>query len=246
MMKLPKGNLEWMTENEINNFNIDTIDLEGPKGYILEVDLDYPKKLHLKHNELPLAPDLVQVSYNDLSPYSKKALLECDGRKNYKDIKLISSFYPRKYYVTHLKNLKLYLDLGLKLKKIHRILKFDQEAFIKPFIEMCTLARQNSKTKFESDQFKKLANSVYGKTLQSVRNYSVVKLSTTRSLLLKRISDPTFKNFVIISDNLVQTNHETSEILHDRPIFIGFTILELVSKIFYIPSTHIFQFHHKS
>jgi hypothetical protein len=52
--------------------------------------------------------------------------------------------------------LKLYVDLGLKIEKISRILKFKQSNFIAPFIEKCTLSRQNSKTKFEMDQFKKL------------------------------------------------------------------------------------------
>lgn len=158
MSKLPVGGLRWLSRKEMSRFNIETVDLNGDTGYILECDLLYPENLHKSHSNLPLAPELLEVGYKDLSPYSKKALLATEGHKNYKDVKLISSLLNKDKYILHGKNLKLYLQLGMKLKKIHRIVEFKQEAFIAKFIEMCTLARQKSKSKFEGDQFKKLAN----------------------------------------------------------------------------------------
>jgi hypothetical protein len=110
------------------------------------------------HNNLPLAPEILEVRNKNLSPYAKKALLLTDNKKRYKDVKLISSFHTRKNYVVHAKNLKLYKDLGLKITKISRILKFKQSNFIAPFIEKCTESRQNASTKFEMDQFKKLVS----------------------------------------------------------------------------------------
>ena len=156
MQKLPLSDFEWMSKNEIENFDLGKVDLEGNEGYIIECDLNYPKKLHNKHSNLPLAPEIIEVCEENLSPYAKKALFLTDNKKKYKDVKLISSFHDRKNYVVHAKNLKLYVDLGLKIDKISRILKFKQSNFIAPFIEKCTLSRQNSKTKFEMDQFKKL------------------------------------------------------------------------------------------
>ena len=72
------------------------------------------------------------------------------------------------------------------------------------------------------------ANSVFGKTMQNVRDYSTVKLHTSAKSALKAISNPTFKNYTILGDDLVQTNHFTQTIVHDKPIAIGFSILELV------------------
>ena len=121
----------------------------------------------------------------------------------------------------------------MQLKKIHRILCFKQENFIAPFIEKCTFHRQASKTKFEQDHFKKVANSTYGKTIQNVRNYLNVKLHVKPKSLLKAIANPTFKNFSILDEDLVQTNHFTPTILHDKPVFIGFSILELSKHFMY-------------
>lgn len=156
MCKLPIDEFAWLKEDELCHFDINKIDLDGDYGFLIECDLKYPKKLHKKHANLPLAPEVMEIDYKSLSPYSKKALIESGDHINYKDTKLMSTFYDRENYVLHGKNLKLYLDLGLKLKKIHRILKFRQEAFIAPYIAKCTEARKKSTTRFEMDQFKKL------------------------------------------------------------------------------------------
>ena len=156
MQKLPSGKFRWMDKNEIEMFDINSINLEGKFGYMLECDLTYPKKLHDLHQNLPLAPEVLEVNFESLSPYAKKALLESDGQKKYKDVKLMATFQKRENYIVHFKNLKLYLDLGMKLKKIHRILKFRQKEIIAPYIEKCTAARQKATNKFQMDQYKKL------------------------------------------------------------------------------------------
>jgi hypothetical protein len=159
MQKLPLSDFEWMSKEETEKFDIDNVDLEGSTGYIIECDLKYPKKLHDFHNNLPLAPEIIEVCGENLSPYAKRALLLTDNKKKYRDVKLISSFHDRKNYVVHMKNLKLYKDLGLEITKISRILKFKQSNFIAPFIQKCTQSRQRAGTKFEMDQFKKLVSS---------------------------------------------------------------------------------------
>lgn len=233
MSKLPIGGLKWLSNSQIKKFDIHRINLESNVGYIIECDLSYPANLHGKHHNLPLAPEVLEISFDNLSNYAKMALKESDGQKNYKDVKLLTTFLPKQFYILHAKNLKLYLDLGMKLDKIHRIMMFQQEAFIAPFIEKCTIARQNSRTKFAMDQYKKLANCVYGKTLQDVRNYSNVRLHTKASSCLKAVSCPTYKHHAIIDEHLVQTTHFTKVIKHDKPIFIGFTILELSKHFMY-------------
>ena len=180
-----------------------------------------------KHSNFPLAPETLKINYSHLSPYSKKAIADLDKKSTYSDKKLIGTFFPRKNYIIHFKNLKLYMNLGLKLTKIHRCIMFQQTSFIKPFIEKCTYFRQQAKTKFEQDQFKKVANCVYGKTIQNQRNYVSVKLHTNVKSYKRAVSHPSFKHFTIIGENLVQTTHTPTEIIHDKPIYAGFTILEL-------------------
>lgn len=157
MQKLPKSDFRWLSEKEVNAFDIDTVDLEGNLGYIVECDLKYPQEIQNNfHNCLTLAPECLEITEEHLSPYAKKALVDSGCKEKYSDSKLVATFFDRKNYVLHFKNLKLYKDLGMKLLKTHRILEFQQEAFIAPYIEMCTLARKNSTNKFDISQFKKL------------------------------------------------------------------------------------------
>lgn len=157
-MKLPKGDFKWVDTTKIVDIEkfISDIDVDGSKGYLLCVDLLYPEKLHKKHAEFPLAPHCLQICYDDLSPYAKKCL---EGETTYKSEKLVASFLPKKKYVLHIKNLKLYLQLGMKLKKVHKILEFTQEAFLKPYIDLCTEKRQKACNKFEKNLFKLMCNS---------------------------------------------------------------------------------------
>lgn len=233
MSYLPYDSFHWLDLCEFKEIDWQKIDTEKYYGFLLEVDLSYPANLHQTHDNFPLAPENIEINYENLSPYSKKALLRTAGTKKYCDFKLSATFHDRKNYVLHFKTLKLYLSLGMKLLKIHRVLRFRQKRFIAPFIEKCTKARQNSSTKFEQDQFKKVANSTYGKTIQNVRSYSIVKLHTTLKSLQRAISHHTFKNFVIIDKNLVQTNHLKPVIVHDKPIAVGMTILELSKFVMY-------------
>lgn len=181
MEKLPLNNLKWLTSDEIENFDVSKIDCEGNVGYILEVDLDYPSSLHNKHSNFPLAPENTEINFENLSPYSKKALLECNGVKKYKDTKLCTTFNSRKKYIVHIKNLQLYLKLGMKLTKIWRAISFNQKSFIAPFISKCTFERQKASTKFEQDQFKKV-----------VINFLVLSIFFN-------------KKFIITLDRLMQT-----------------------------------------
>lgn len=233
MSNLPYQKFSWLKKSEIAKIDWKNIETESNVGYILEVDLIYPENLHETHSNFPLAPENIQVDFENLSPFSKRSLFRTTKTKKYSDCKLSSTFHDRKNYVLHFKNLKLYLSLGMKLLNVHRVLKFQQKQFIAPFIKMCTQERQKAKTKFEQDQFKKVANSTYGKTIQNVRNYSTVKLHTTKKSLLNAISHHTFKHFVIIDTNLVQTNHITPVICHDKPISVGMTVLELSKHIMF-------------
>jgi len=153
--KLPLKDFRWLSSTDIYSFDVHQ-NLDGEKGYFLECDLHYPSELHEWHSNFPLAPEILEITFDNLSPYAKMAIERSEGKRQYKDTKLMSTFHDRKNYVLHGKNLQLYLSLGLKLIKIHRILEFTQDFILRPYIEKTTLARQLSTSDFEMGLFKKL------------------------------------------------------------------------------------------
>ena len=119
-------------------------------GYFLEVDLEYSDKLH---NGYPLAPEKLAVSNNVLSKYCKKIPDKYEIKVG--DVKkLIPNLGNKNNYVVHYRNLQLYLSLGMKLTKIHRVLKFKQSDWMKKYIDFNTEKRMNAANNFEKDFFK--------------------------------------------------------------------------------------------
>ena len=115
---LPTGNFRWMTDKEISKIDLGKYKTDGKKGLILEVDLEYPQELHSLHNGYPVAPEKVKVSKNMLSGYYKK-IAEKYKISIGQVSKLIPTLKDKKEYALHYRNLQLYLDLGLKIKKVH-------------------------------------------------------------------------------------------------------------------------------
>ena len=129
---LPYCGFEWL-EN-IDNFDIISINDKSSIGYFLEVDLECPEELHELHNDFPLAPGKLTVSNDMLSKYCKKIGDEYEIKVG--DVKkLIPNLGNKTNYVLHYRNLQLYLSLGMKLTKIHRLLKFKQYGWMKKYIK---------------------------------------------------------------------------------------------------------------
>ena len=137
---------------------IKNYDENSDKGYILKVDVEYPKKLFNLHKDLPFLPKREKIN-------------KCK--------KLICSIEDKEKYVVHIRALKQALNHGLKLKKVHRVIQFNQKAWLKPYIDMNTKLRKEAKNEFEEDFFKLMNNSVFGKTVENVTNYKDMKLVTT-------------------------------------------------------------------
>ena len=154
-----------MTDKEINKIDLGKYKADGKKGLILEVDLEYPRELHELHNYYSVALEKTKVSNNMLLGYCKKIA------KNYNIStglvkKLIPTLKDKKEYVLHYRNIQLYLDLGLKIKKVHRVLEFNQSPWLKQYIDFNTEKRKHAKNSSEKDFFKLTNNSVFGKTMQ--------------------------------------------------------------------------------
>jgi hypothetical protein len=140
---MPTDDFEWMLAELVAKRDWSKMpDDSEEKGYILEVDLDYPPELHEAHNTMPLAPEHLTITEDNLSPYSRRCLemLRGAGAKHRSD-KLATTFLPKRNYVIHASNLALYLQLGMKLVRVHRVIQFRQSTFLKTYIEFCTRKR---------------------------------------------------------------------------------------------------------
>ena len=135
------------------------------------MELEYPRDLYELHNDYPLAPEKVTLTEEMLSPYSKSF----PGQHVLTE-KLIPNLNDKTKYVTHYVNLKLYIRLGMKLKRVHHVLQFDQSHCMKPYIDFNTDKRRQATTDFERDFYKLLNNSVFGKTMENLRNRVNVNL----------------------------------------------------------------------
>ena len=124
---LPYGGLKWL--KNVDKFDVNSISEKSPTEYILEVDLEYPDELHLLHNDYPLAPEKLATPYGMLSNYCKKVADEYGIKVG--DVKeLIPNLGNEANYVPQYRNFQLYLSLGVKLTKIHKVLKFKQSKSI--------------------------------------------------------------------------------------------------------------------
>ena len=180
---------KWL--KNFDQFDVISINEKNPIGYLLEVDLEYPDKLHELHNDYPLAPEKHAVSSDMLSKYCKKIADKYEIKVGYVK-KLIPNLGTKTNYVVHYNNLQLYLPLGMKLTKIHRVLEFKQSDWMKKYIDFNTEKRMNAANDFERYCFKLMINSVYGKPMKNLRKRVNVRLVNNEKDFSKYTSKPTY------------------------------------------------------
>ena len=144
--------------------------------------------------------------------------------------KLVCNLYNKKKYVAHINSLKQALNHGLKLRKIHRIIEFNQEAWLKPYIDMNTELRKLARNDFEKDLFKLMNNSVFGKTMENIRKHREIKLVTTDKKRSKLVSEPNYHTINLISEDLSIIEMKKTKVKMNKPNYLGLSILQ-ISKI---------------
>ena len=207
--KLPTNGFKWLDSNKINEEFIKNYNENNIKGYILEVDVKYPKRLHELHSDLPFLSEGMEV-------------IKCK--------KFVCNLFNKKKYVAHINTLKQALNHGLKLKKIHRVIEFNQKEWLKPYIDMNTELRKAAKNDFENNLFKLMNNSVFGKTMENIRKYRDIKLVTTDKKRSKLVSEPNYHTINLISEDLSIIEMKKTKVKMKKPIYLGLSILE-ISKI---------------
>ena len=236
---LPQKDFKWNKQNWVNSFtkfedktnyyeNVDKI-LNIPDdnkiGYTFDVNLHYPKELHNLHNNYPLAPENKEIKKEWLNEWQKEDYNESNIKK------LITNFHDKINYVVNYRILKLYLELGLKITKVNRVLQYEQDNFMESYIMKNTNERKNAKNDFEKDFYKLMNNSVYGKTMENVRNrISFVLVSSEKKALNMRNN---YKKITTFNDNLVGVHLCKKQITLNKPIFIGQTVLDQSKFLMY-------------
>ena len=176
------------------------------------MDVKYSKRLHELHSDLPFLSERMEVN-------------KCK--------KLACNLFNKKKYVVHIKALKQALNHGLKLKKIHRVIKFNQKEWLKPYINMNTELTKAAKNDFEKDLFKLMNNSVFGKTMENIRKHRDIKLVTTDKKRSKLVSEPNYHTINLISEDLSIIEMKKTKVKMNKPIYLGLSILEISKTLMY-------------
>ena len=235
MQKLPVSGFEWVDDMPIDD--VLAGDWSGDTGLFVEVDLEYPQELHDAHNDLPLAPEKVNLGFSDASPTAQAMFTGVTTAA--KNEKLCGHFRVREKYVVHARVLQLYARMGMRITKLHRAIKCKQDDFLKPWIEMNSNKRAKAKTDFEKDLFKLSNNAVFGKTMQNQRAQRDVKIALSDQQMMKFAAKSSFDSRFQLEDdstNVVCT-FKKEEVVLDKPIFMGAAILDFSKEL-------MFKFHY--
>ena len=193
--------------------------------------------MHDLHNDYPLSPEKIEISQNMLSKYCCNIANEY-GIKIGEVNKLVPNLGNKSKYVLHYRNLQLYLSLGMKLTKFHRILNFKQSDWLKKYIDLNTGKRKYAANSFEKYFFKLMNNATFGKTMQNLRKRMNVKLVNNAKDYVRCIGKPSFFSQKIFSKIFVAIHEIKPVLILNKPIYVGFSILELSKYLMY-------EFHYK-
>ena len=208
--KLPVRGFKCLDDiSKIDEDFVKDYDKNNHKGYILDVDIDYPSKLQNLHSDLPFLPERMVINN------TKKLVCNLNDKKN---------------NIVHINVLTQALDHGVKLKKVHRVIEFEQEACLKEYIDVTTELRKKSNNDFEKDFFKLMNNAVFGKTMENVRTHRDIKLVKSDKKRNKLVSEPNFHTMKLIDNNLAIIEMKKVKVKMNKPIYIGLSILD-ISKI---------------
>ena len=199
---------------------------DGKQGAFLCVDLEYPDEIHEAHNDFPLCPERMEVPKEWLSGYQLGLL----GDKKYAPCeKLVPNLRNKSQYWVHYRNLKFALRQGLRLTRVHKVLEFEQEAWMEPYIAFNTRMRAAVDTEFEKDLYKLKNNAVFGKTMENLRARRDIQALRVQSRAFTRwVADPSYQaRRTIVPNQLVIAERSKKKIVLNKPVYVGVAVLEL-------------------
>ena len=238
--KLPLDGYEWADVSIFTDDFVKNYDVNGDKGYLLEVGVEYPIEMRSAHKDLPFLPERKVKSTKSHSSCEFDEITRAH-RKVYKtfninpepDNKLIASVRDKNKYVLYTSTLKQALCHGLRLSKVYRVIEFNQSDWLKPYIDMNTNFRSVAKNDFEKNFFKLMNNSVFGKMIENVRKRHGIKLIVSEERRKKLVSERNYASCTTFSDHLMAIEMRLTRIYMDKPILIGQAILDKSKELMY-------------
>ena len=194
-------------------------------GYFIEVDMTYPNNIKDKTKNFPFAPMNKKIIPDNFNEYMKE--IKPDTYIQTK--KLICDWSDKKNFLIHYRMLKFYIRHGMIVDKIHNIISFRQSRWLEKYISFNTQKRNKAKNDFEKDFYKLLNNAFYGKTMENVRNRLKIKFIKKDDYreIIKQQSKLTFNGIHKSYQNCDSYTFKQNEVLMDKPIYLGFAVLEL-------------------
>ena len=217
-----------------NNVNLEDI-LNTPDdsniGYFIEVDLTYPNNLKEKTKNFPFCSENKKINPHDFNDYMK----EIKPDTYIQSSKFICDWSDKKNYLIQYRMLKFYIRHGMIIDKVHNIISFKQSKWLEKYISFNTQKRNKAKNDFEKDFYKLLNNAFYGKTMENVRNRLKKKFikKDDHKEIIKQQSKLTFNGIHKSYENCDSYTFKQNEVLMDKPIYLGFTVLELSKLLMY-------------
>ena len=174
------------------------------------------------------------MSYERLNENQLKVLRRYRITKGALNVsKLVPHLMPRQKYCVHYLNLKFYIDHGMKLQKIYRVIKFHQSRWMAPYVKKNQDLRATAKNDFEKDKAKLYNNSVYGKTVENQKKHTDIRLVNTELQCRKLCNKPHMMRYKLFSENLAAIELRKTKALINKPFYVGFTVLELSKLLMY-------------
>ena len=216
--------------NEIKEDILSTPD-DNEYGYFIECDLEYPVEIKEKTENIPLCPYQTKADPNLFSDYMNSV-----KQTNYKPTpKLMCDVTNKQKYMMHYRAFKFYISMGMKVTKIHCVYRFKQDNWLEKYIDHNTRKRTVAKTNFEKDLYKLMNNAFLGKTMENVRDRTNLDFIDHSKIdqIIKRQSKLSFKGIVDHYQKISVYKYDKEKTLFDKPICLGFTVLELSKLIMY-------------
>ena len=204
---------------------------DSDTGYFIELDLTYPNNIKEKTKNFPFAPVNKKINPDNFNDYMK----EIKPDTYIKSSKLICDCSDKKNYLIHHRMLKFYIRHGMMVDKVHNIISFKQSKWLEKYISFNTQKRNKANNDFEKDFYKLLNNAFYGKTMENVRNRLKIKFFNKDDYreIIKQQSKLTFNGIHKSYENCYSYTVRQNEVLMVKPIYLGFTVLELSKLLMY-------------
>ena len=206
---LPTGGFKWV---DVKPEEVKELSNKEDGGYLMEVDVLYPRELDDDHNELPFMCGRMKIDGVD---------------------KLVADLYYQQRYVIHIRALQQALNHGLVSEKIHRTIEFKQSPWMKEYITFNTKLRTTAKNDFEKDFYKLMNNAAFRKMMENICKYRSIKFVNNDKDYLRCVMKPNFKSGVLYGPNLMGCEMGKTVLKINKLVYIWQAILDLSKTIMY-------------